>query len=198
MTKNNSEHIGVDYGSKLAGTTVLAFKKEEQVHFFQSKKKQDADVLIESWLSTSSVKIVFIDAPLSLPIVYKDQSLGQNYFYREADQDLKAMSPMFLGGLTARAMRLKAHLIEKDYTIHEVYPGQLAKHLNLPKDLYKKDKAAINSLSGRLEQEFQLELAKMPENWHQFDALLAYISGLRFLRQEHLSFGQAQEGVIII
>lgn len=199
MPSNLEAHVGIDYGSKMAGTTVIASADEQgQIVFTQSQKKQDADKMIETWLSQHSIKTVFIDAPLSLPMVYKTGAPEGNYFYRKADQELRAMSPMFLGGLTARAMRLKANLNQYKCKLYEVYPGQLAKHLDLPSDLYKKDKSNISDLTEGLVNNFSLSLVKIPENWHQFDALLAYISGLRFSKQEHLVFGESSEGLIII
>ena len=39
----NKIHLGIDYGSKLAGTTVICFEKNKQLHFLQSEKKKDAD-----------------------------------------------------------------------------------------------------------------------------------------------------------
>ncbi len=199
MPSKVEAHIGIDYGSKMAGTTVIASADEHgQIVFTQSQKKQDADKMIETWLSQHPIKMVFIDAPLSLPLVYKTGAPEGNYFYRKADQELRAMSPMFLGGLTARAMRLKAQLGQQNCQLFEVYPGQLAKHLGLSPDLYKKDKSNIADLTEDLINNFSLSLVKIPENWHQFDALLAYISGLRFSKQEHLAFGESSEGLIII
>ena len=95
-------------------------------------------------------------------------------------------------------MRLKAVLSAKACQFFEVYPGQLARHLDLPKQEYKKDKVHLSNLTAHLIQCFSIELAKIPENWHQFDALLAYISGLRFARKEHLSIGENSEGLIIV
>lgn len=199
MPDSLAPHVGIDYGSKMAGTTVIAALNEHaQIVFTQSQKKKDADLMIQTWLAAHPIKVVFIDAPLSLPMVYQTPSPEGNYFYRKADQDLRAMSPMFLGGLTARAMRLKANLSLQKCQLYEVYPGHLAKHLSLPPDLYKKDKSNIPALTKQLVDNFSLHLAKIPENWHQFDALLAYISGLRFAKQEHLTFGELPEGLIII
>ena len=42
--------VGIDYGSKLAGTTVIAYTQENEVHFMSSVKKQDADQMIINFL----------------------------------------------------------------------------------------------------------------------------------------------------
>lgn len=191
--------VGVDYGSKLAGTTVMAFAKNGSVYFRQTSKKADADKTLRKWIIEEKPVRVFMDAPLSLPAVYRNNQNAEDYFYRQADRDLKAMSPMFLGGLTARAMRLVAGL-QSDLPVvfQETYPGYLAKLLELPKEQYKKEKKYLPVLSETLCRQYTLELSQTPENWHQFDALLAYISGLRFQSGIHQTFGDPEEGQIVI
>ena len=114
--------VGIDYGSKLAGTTVLAYTEGEEIKILQSQKKQDADQFILNFLKISSPELVGIDAPLSLPGAFR--ALNNEFFYREADKELNAMSPMFLGGLTARAMKLSASI---PIRMVEVYLGALAR-----------------------------------------------------------------------
>lgn len=93
---------GVDYGSKLAGTTVITFLSQNQLVTYQSPKGKNADDWLKNLLSTQKIGTIYIDAPLSLPSAYCGK--GDNFHYRKADQMLHAMSPMFLGGLTARAI----------------------------------------------------------------------------------------------
>lgn len=191
--------VGVDYGSKQAGTTVMAFAKKGSIHFYQSEKKADADAALRRWLQEQQPAQVFIDAPLSLPMVYRSADTAADYFYRRADRELKAMSPMFLGGLTARAMRLAAGM-QNDLPLvfRETYPGYLAKVLGLPKVEYKKQKVHLASLTTTLLERYELDVENIPENWHQFDALLAYISGLRYQAGQHQTFGEPEEGQIVI
>ena len=194
-----NDFIGIDYGSKLAGTSVIAFLNSKgQIEFAQSQKKQDADAMIVDWIKTNHPSQVFIDAPLSLPLVYLDKQRAGDYFYRKADKEIKAMSPMFLGGLTARAMRLKNLLEEEVGLIQEVYPGGLARHLELPKQAYKKEKTHLEPLSQSICQKFNVLLHSSVQNWHQFDALLAYCIGIRYNNGENLKFGDPQEGLIIV
>lgn len=188
---------GIDYGSKLAGTTVIAYAKNNTISFLQSEKKKDADQLILDWIKTARPKQVFLDAPLSLPKIYANPEAGTDFFYRKADRELGAMSPMFLGGLTARAMRLVS-VSPGEVNFIETYPGFLAKALELPPKEYKKELQFIPGLIDSLTTQFNLRLEKMPTNWHQFDALLAYISGLRFERKKHLTFGDPAEGQIVV
>lgn len=57
--------LGIDYGSKMAGTTVVALmRKHDEVELIQSQKNQDADKMILDLVnSLKDVWLVFIDAP---------------------------------------------------------------------------------------------------------------------------------------
>ena len=191
---------GIDYGSKLAGTTAIAFANEQaQVELVQSAKKQDADQLILEWANARRPRRVFLDAPLSLPGVYKDETRYRDFFYRECDRKVQAMSPMFLGGLTARAMRLRAELAALGTEVIEVYPSQLADVLQLDRSQYKKHIAyiptVVETIFTALPYSIQNESIT---SWHQVDALLAFLSGYRFWKAQHLTFGNPQEGIIIV
>ncbi|AEI46585.1 hypothetical protein [Runella slithyformis] len=197
---------GIDYGSKTSGNTVICHHDSQQLHFYNADKK-DADAFIIDWLtqrqtgaSPSKIEALFLDAPLSLPAVYHSVPGFSNYHYRQCDITLKAMSPMFLGGLTARAMELKQHIKEKiNIETYEVYPKALAQ-VSLPENYHKKltlhemeelCKVLANAVPG-------LTFAECPATQHQFDALLAWVSGYRFMNQKHLVFGDYREGIIIV
>ncbi len=198
MKKNNWIIAGIDYGSKLAGSTVIAFLKDGKIQLSSSEKKKDADAFILKWAQQSAPKQIFIDAPLSLPGVYTGLPYCEDYFYRQADKELKAMSPMFLGGLTARAMKLKRQLESGNIQVLEVYPGHLAKKFSL-KDLgYKKQlihlPAVLQKLAPQLE-EFDWE-AEPITSWHHLDAMLALLCGIRYSENKHESYGNKEEGCI--
>jgi uncharacterized protein len=181
--------IGVDFGAKLAGTTAVCFEKNSQLHLLQSTKKQDADAWLHQIILEQNPSAVYMDAPLSLPGVYHGK--GEDFHYRACDRAVGAMSPMFLGGLTARAMKLCAAF--SDIPFFEIYPAQQIR-LHYPTDIhYKKNLAEfLNMLSRDLPKPF----GKQPENWHQLDAALAWISGWRHQRGEALKFGEENEGLI--
>lgn len=192
--------IGIDYGSKMAGTTVIAAVDAARgVFFAQSKKKNDADQFIVDWIEEQATPpTLFLDAPLSLPLVYRAPSHGGDYFYRQADKAVQAMSPMFLGGLTARAMRLRQQLEALGCTVYEVYPGYLARQWALKEHGYKKQKQHLQAVVEALHPHLPFPLAEAPDNWHQVDALLAFLSGYRFFSNQHQTFGAADEGCIIV
>lgn len=191
---------GIDFGSKMAGTTAVCIGsiEGEVLDLVQSDKKKCADEFILKHTRRYPVSAIFLDAPLSLPGVYLSLNGCKDYFYRKADKELKAMSPMFLGGLTARAMSLKAELSLNGLMIYEAYPGGLARVAGLKDKGYKAEKDSIPVCFQILKGHLPGLKAPCPENWHQFDALLAYATGIRFYRREALVFGDEMEGKIWI
>lgn len=104
---------------------------------------------------------------------------------------------MFLGGLTARAIRLKKELTTLGHEIIEVYPGGLARHLSFPKDKYKKQKPHIPAILNLITKNCPLKF--VPDqvlSWHHVDALLAAWTGWRYSHATALSYGTIEEGKI--
>lgn len=185
--------FGIDYGSKLAGTTVICYDDSDKLHFISSEKKQDADRMIIESVKTHEPEAIGLDAPLSLPRAY---FTGEgSFFYREADIELKAMSPMFLGGLTARAMSLK-HSLGSDSNIFEIYPAALVKSLELSENYRKKEKEMIQPFIGDLNHFLPLSLAHPPTTWHQVDSVLAWLSAYRKENGHAAFLGKEEEGGI--
>lgn len=187
--------LGIDYGSRKAGTTACFWNSESTFHCEQSQKNKDADAFILAHVEKLKPNLVAIDAPLSLPGVYHlTKSKFHDYHYRESDRAIGAMSPMFLGGLTARAMSLAAEISSRGCEVIEVYPAGLVKHLGIGKH-YKKDKNAfIEHLSSTAGIDVKITL----HSWHQVDAMLAWSSGIRWTNNLHVSIGDPDEGVICI
>ncbi|NUO02532.1 MAG: DUF429 domain-containing protein [Saprospiraceae bacterium] len=188
---------GIDYGAKLAGTPVVAWMQDGRIQFASCLKGKDADAFIFSWTLQHRPQKVFIDAPLSLPGKYSGLAGCSDYFYRDADKQLQAMSPMFLGGLTARAMQLAARLREEGVDVVETYPAYLSRLLSLNELGYKKEKNAIGGVARVLSAQFSFAIPDLPD-WHHIDALLALLSGLRHACGGALSFGRVEEGVIVV
>ena len=182
--------MGIDYGAKLAGTTAACWENREGLQIRISRKKEDADRFLEMLIRELAVTDLFIDAPLSLPGAYYDRS--EDYFFREADLQLNAMSPMFLGGLTARAMKLRADLPGNRF--YETYPRQLVRSLGI-EEFYKKDlKMFMRELSGHI----PLPVPEFDNNWHKVDSLLAWFSGYRFREGMSVCYGTPEEGRVWI
>ncbi len=196
---------GIDYGSKRAGTTVVAFLAEngKSVEFAASAKKQDADAFLLRFFAERPPGFIFLDAPLSLPEVYHGilpvNGSEPDFFYRPCDRELGAMSPLFLGGLTARAMRLAFHLRKQGWVVQETYPGALAQHLGIKSHGYKESKNALPACTHVLKAEFpQLDTSAELPDWHHFDAWLALCSALRHSSGKAIKIGEGQSASIII
>jgi predicted nuclease with RNAse H fold len=190
---------GVDFGSKLAGTTVAA-----SPHFapliVRSRKGEDADAFLADALLDKGIRTVFLDAPLSLPGVYTGMSGRSDYHYREGDRTLGAMSPMFLGGLTARAMRLRSLFEKNGIAVLETYPAEQARRLGLHHIGYKKKTARPSDLGPHLLPllgSCEITAAEIM-TWHDFDALLALLAGVRWTAGEAVFIGDPAEGGIWI
>ena len=185
--------VGIDYGSKLAGTTAICFFDGAQFHFHQSEKKKDADAFLQKKINELQPTHIFLDAPLSLPGAFFDQS--DDFFYRKGDRAVRAMSPMFLGGLTARAMRLKSIFEKKEITVIEVYPSQLLRVL-FPERAFKKSNYEVDEIYTLLKTKIKNLPAKTPENAHQLDSLLCWYSGYRYFEKDAIFYGDEKEGGI--
>lgn len=90
--------MGIDYGSKLAGTTAVAMLVKNELRLWQSTRGQDADTWLKALVRELKPKVVYMDAPLTLPQAYYQTPHNANadFFYRQADRELHAMSPMFI------------------------------------------------------------------------------------------------------
>ncbi|MBL7113085.1 MAG: hypothetical protein ISS19_14200 [Bacteroidales bacterium] len=191
--------LGIDYGNKFSGTTVICYNSYHQVKFLDSSKNSDADAFILNEAAHLRPDLTMIDAPLSLPGVYY---LGNGYtdrFFRICDRQLKAMSPMFLGGLTARAMTVKEELLRKKFRVLETYPRKFVELMNLPLDLYKKSNQDLLVFTEFLKFSLGLNInTKQITSWHRMDALLAFLSGLRYVNGEVEKFGKKEEGLVYV
>jgi len=190
---------GIDYGSKLAGTTSICFETSPGVLSFRSSRKgEDADMVIADFCQKGHPSAVFIDAPLSLPGVYRHLSGCSDYFYRACDREAGAMSPMFLGGLTARAIKLASSLSAEGILVTETYPGKVAELLQLNKAEYKRGAEFIIPCTRVVMELVGRQVTVMPASWHEFDSLLAYVSAWRYGKGLHEVFGEPSEGLIIV
>jgi len=192
--------MGVDYGAKLAGTTAACMCIKGKLQVWQSHRGENADAWLQQLIGERQPAVVYIDAPLTLPKVYSLPHLlpEADFFYRNADRQLQAMSPMFIGGLTARAIRLRIQLAAAGVAMLETYPTQLAKLLLPHLSGYKKGLAKLPDFTAALQDLLPVTLQALPHSWHQFDALLAWLSGYRHSLGLSVLYGDASEGRIIV
>lgn len=180
---------GIDYGNKLAGTTAIVWldTSVQTIRLSCSQKGKDADEFILQSIADVKPVCMFIDAPLSLPGVYSRMADYNDYFFRKADKQLRAMSPMFLGGLTARAMKLKNQLEAQQIQVYETYPAAQAARMGLVGMGYKKQISHLPEVVHIINQHLLpfISDSKIITSWHQVDSLLALL-GLLGLQTENI------------
>lgn len=193
--------FGIDYGSKLSGNTVIAVLQEHQVMFLDIAPKVDADMFIRNAIGHFKPELVFMDAPLSIPAVYTNTPGFNNYHYRVADIETKAMSPMFLGGLVARAMELKGEMEQMGIEVFETYPRLMANRFNLKEIGYKSSRSALRECALQI-KECLKEPIKFTSGdiatWNHLDALLALMSAMSFRAGDYHVYGDPEEGLIYV
>lgn len=193
--------FGIDYGSKLSGNTVIAILKDTQIFFMDIDPKVDADKFILNAVDHFQPELVFIDAPLSLPGVYRQISDCKDFHFRTADRETKAMSPMFLGGLAARAMELKQRLEDQKIEVKETYPRLMANRFDLKYIGYKTNKNALKECALQIKKCLKEPLrftSSEVRTWHHLDALLALMSALSYKCGDFTTYGDPREGLIYV
>jgi len=188
--------MGVDFGARAAGTTAAAFLKEGSLHVSSVRKNEDADKWLRNQIDKYDPQFVFIDAPLSLPLIYTRKISNPDYFYRQADRETKAMSPMFLGGLTARAIKLRDEYLGKKIEFLETYPKKVSETLIEAHSLKYKKKGKLDDYLVQLAEKCDCPLFQNPVNWHEADAVLAWLGGRRYLKGIAIKVGNPEEGII--
>jgi predicted nuclease with RNAse H fold len=193
--------FGVDFGSKLSGTTVVALFERGKIFFLPVDEDVDADDFILKAAAHFKPEIIFLDAPLSLPGKYCGLPGFDNYHFRRADLELRAMSPMFLGGLTARAMALKDTLRKSDIRVYETYPKVMAERFGLRDLGYKNGRSALIQCRSRMmdviSPTWMIDCQDIT-TWHHLDALLALLSALNLETANAHIYGDEREGLIYI
>lgn len=188
--------VGIDFGAKLSGNTSVAWHEKNKIQVAKVAKGEDADSWLEKVIQQLTPKIICIDAPLSLPAGFYKQ--GDDFFYRQCDRELHAMSPMFLGGLTARAMRLANLWTMNSIKVYEIYPKALIQYVHFSL-LYKyKNLNDISSFIHELSVFYPVAFPQNSLSWHDVDAILAWCTGWRIQQKIALKFGNDKEGVITV
>ena len=188
------DFIGIDFGAKTAGTTVICQREGAFFRFYRCEKGEDADAWLEEHVTLLAPVAIYMDAPLSLPGAYFGK--GQDYFYRSADRLAGGMSPMFLGGLTARAIRLAERWRAAGIEVHEVYPAALVRR---EWDYLKiASRKSIPAHSLRLIAGTFTLPPPAPKDRHEADAWLCWLSGHRHQMGKAVLLGDEPEGRIMI
>lgn len=180
----------------MSGTTFVAIPGKTTVRLFSSKKEEDADEFVLRLVQEKKIESVYIDAPLSLPGVYSGLKDRSDYFYRVCDKELHTMSPMFLGTLTARAMKLANTLMKAGTECMEVNPAAFAEKLGLKKRGYKDQLEALPELTEQVVAVLNLPLSYELSSWKELDAFLALATGSLHQQGKASFSGVKEEGLI--
>ncbi|TVR79848.1 MAG: DUF429 domain-containing protein [Saprospirales bacterium] len=183
---------GLDFGANKSGNTAIAISNGSAIEFHQSKAKESADDWLATMVTRFPPEIIAIDAPLSLPAGWCGGT--GDLFYRECDQKLKAMSPLFLGGLTARAVKFSRRLRHRGVEVIESYPKGFVNHLL--DGQYPEPEGDLNPVLSMLPGNIKLRLTSQPSNEHQMDALICLVVAYRFSQRQTIRFGKYGEGII--
>lgn len=189
-------HIGIDFGARMAGTTAVCYQHERALRVLYSNKRQDADLFCKQIIEEIQPNFVMIDAPLSLPAVYCSDPVSSkvenpDYFFRLADRQIRAMSPMFLGGLTARAMQLAAFFRPHNIPFYETWPTLLRQYFG------GDERPDSRTIDHQLRTITTLELdPALKLNEHGTDSVLAWFAGWLKINGKSTVYGNETEGLI--
>jgi len=192
--------FGISYGSKLSGNTVIAILNINKIYFLDVEENTNADDFIFNAAQHFKPDVVFLDAPLSLPARCCGKK-GNDFHFRKADIQLKAISPMFLGGITARAMQLKSRLENESTKVYETHVKSQACNYKLIDLGYKKEDNHLISCRNTLKEKLSPSLffdCQEIKTWQHLDAFLALFSAMRFVMCRADTFGNAKEGLIYV
>lgn len=188
------DFIGIDFGARTAGTTVICHRERGLFHFQRSGKGDDADGWLMERVSAMRPEAIYLDAPLSLPGAYFGKS--NDHFFRLADRLAGGMSPMFLGGLTARAIRLAEQWRKSGIRVFEVYPSgsirQKWDFLKIPA------RRSIPAHKIRLMAGVHALPPPAPKDRHEADAWLCWLIGHQHLLGQAVLVGDEEEGLILM
>ena len=151
-------------------------------------KGADADKWLDALTALHNPPKIFIDAPLSIPAAYYGK--GTDFAFRRCDRECKAMSPMFLGGLTARAMAYAHRFPNVGFV--EAYPKKCAQVLGVSHAYH----GHLASFVDLLAQKLPFGMADGIRNWHQVDSVLAWAVGMRYQQGMATCVGNPDEGLI--
>jgi len=79
----------------------------------------------------------------------------------------------------------------------ETYPKALVQTFENHKEFYLKKEKINSKAITKIEQEIPFKLKQSIKSWHQFDAILAWLSGYRYSKNLHQTIGNPKEGLII-
>ncbi len=194
--------FGIHFGSKLSGNTVISLIKQNKIYFLDVDKEVDADIFIYNAAKHFKPDVIFMNAPLSLPGVFSNKVDCDDHEYRSADKEICSISPMIIGGVTARAIALKKKLeSELNTKVYETCSKAQAHNYELMKMGYKTTQLRLHSCRNHLESKLNPRLmfcCQDVKSWDHIDAMLSLITAMRFVTGQALPYGNPDEGLIYV
>jgi predicted nuclease with RNAse H fold len=187
--------IGIDLSGSEKSNTGICISTNKVLDVFCVKEDKE---ILEA--IPEDVKIVAIDAPLSLPLGRKSIYEKNNIHFRKCDLELMKMKikffPITFGSmrmLTERGMRLKQKIIEKfNVEVIEVFPGATYDVFGIP----RKSKAEI--IKFFVNQKFLDPKSIRNFSQDELDAIACSFTAFLHLKKKTIKLGDEKEGTIII
>jgi hypothetical protein len=187
--------VGIDLSGSEKSNTGICISTNKVIDVFCVKKDEE---ILQS--IPEDVKIVGIDAPLSLPYGRKSIHERNKFHLRKCDLELLKMKikffPITLGPmrmLTERGIRLKQKIIEKfNIEVIEVFPGATYDIFGVP----RKSRTQITNFF--INQKFLDPSSIRDFSQDELDAIACAFTALLYMKGKAVKLGDEKEGTIII
>ncbi|MCH8555192.1 MAG: hypothetical protein LAT76_08545 [Schleiferiaceae bacterium] len=190
---------GVSLGGKYTGDSALAIYSNGQILIVQPDEGVDSDAFSTQVIEQFAPEIITIDAPITIPGALTKTSGCFDYHFRQADKECGCISPMIIGGRTARAIELKSVWEKLGKEVYETSPRLLARDFGLREMGYRKTGLHLRNCAALLKASFNpdINLAERDiSNWTRLDALLALMTAMKIETKTATSIGNPEEGLI--
>jgi predicted nuclease with RNAse H fold len=186
--------VGLDLAG--AQTRPTGFCKLTGMHAETALLYTDEEIL--PMVQESQLRVIAVDAPLSLPPGRKSIGERTSEHLREADRELLRRGikffPITLGPmrkLTERGMRLKAILEARRYCVIEAYPGGAQDILGIPRKQRGLDKLKVG-----LEA---LGITGLDEGLsdHELDAATCALVAKMYVEGKAVTYGDPMQGIVM-
>lgn len=194
--------FGINFSSKLSGNTVICLLSKNKIFFIDVDEDVDADIFIYNAAKHFQPEIIFLNAPLSIPGVFRSVNSCCDHQYRQADKEICGISPMIIGGVTARAMELKQKLESEFNTkVYETSSKAQAENYGLLTKGFKCGRKELLEcrfeITSHLDKNLMINCQDI-KSWDHLNALLSLITAIRFVNGEAHTHGISEEGVIYV
>lgn len=186
--------IGIDLGGRTTGKTAVSVYNSENniVKVIGVKEIEKITSGIDEnfieFLNELNGNIIGIDAPLSLP-----DFTQKDYLYRSGDREVKALSPMTIGEITARAIFLNSKL---NCEVIEVYPKSVLQFLGLQSTKYKNNEKLLRNITNIVISKYKMIPNQFEMINDNVDSLLSLVAVIHYFRNSYRNIGNKTKFII--